>query len=315
MIERFKVKNKTTSREVIFGQDIDCDYVYKSDGLDWGTAPAQHNTYNYLNQIGVTISSTMIKERDITITGYVYYWLTKDDMMALDRSQWNSYGYEIIKNKKEDLNSIINPLDYLVLSINDYFIEGKPAASIAYGNTEQTNNTYFCEFMFTLYCANPMFKKNTIMKTIINGDIPMLHSPFIIPPFGIVGGRRVNYLMLSVENEGDVQIGCRIILTAKDEVVNPQIENIGTGETITIKKTMQQGEKIIINTSDGPEKGVIGIIDGVEYNYFKYWSFDNSWFKCQVGTTLIGYSTENGAEDSLDVVIEINPEKYALMEM
>ena len=77
MIERFKVKNKTTSREVIFGQDIDCDYVYKSDGLDWGTAPAQHNTYNYLNQIGVTISSTMIKERDITITGYVYYWLTK----------------------------------------------------------------------------------------------------------------------------------------------------------------------------------------------------------------------------------------------
>lgn len=315
MIERFKVKNKTTGKEFVFGQYVDCDYVYKSDGLDWGVATANHNTYNYPGQVGSYISTTVIKERDISIVGYVYYLLTKEDMQSMSRDMWNVYGYETIKQKKEQLSAVVNPNDYLRLSINNYFIEGKPSASIKYGNTEQENNRYFCQFLIQIFCNNPMFKKDTIVKTILSGDYPMLHSPFVIPPFGIVGGRRNNYLMLAIENEGDVEIGGRIILTAKDEVRNPRVENIGTGEGITINRIMSPGEQIIITTLKGPERGVVGIVNGIEMDYFEYWDFDNVWFQFQQGTTLVGYSTENAAEDSLDVVIEINPEKYALEEM
>ena len=315
MIGSFKIKNNTTGAEVLLGQDIDCDYVYKDDGLDWGSAPAQHNTYSYPGQIGSSISSTVIKERDISIMGYVYYFLTVDEMKDMPRSQWRDYGYEIIKRKKEQLNNIINPDNFVRLSINDYYIEGKPSSSVVYGKTMEENNEYFCKFLINIFCNNPMFKKNTITKTVLSGSYAMLHSPFVIPPYGIVGGRRNNYLMLSVENEGNAEIGGRIILTAKGEIKNPSVENVGTGETITINKTMQNGERIIISTLKGKERGIVGIIDEVEMDYFQYWDFRNTWFQFQQGTTLIGYSTENDSENKLDVVIEINPEKYALEEM
>lgn len=314
MIGNLKIKNKTTLQEITIGQDIDYDYVYEDDGIDWGTVPAQHNTYNYPRQVGSTISSTKIGERDITIIGYVYYFLTAEERENISRGERHAYGYDIIKKKKETLNNVINPNDYVRISVGDYYIEGKPSASVKYGSDGESNNEYFCQFLIIIYCSNPMFKKNTITKTVLSASNPMLHSPFVIPPFGIVGGRRNNYLILSVENEGNAEIGGRIILTAKGEVKNPSVENIGTGETITINKTLEAGEVVTITTIDGKEKGVTGNINGIEENYFKYWNFNNVWFKFQQGVTLIGYSTENNSENLLDVVVEINPEKFALEE-
>lgn len=315
MVTSFILENKTTQKQITFGQDIEFDYLFDSDGLDWGSASATHNTYNYLNQVGVSISSTKINERDISIMGYVYYFLSEDEMSRLDRNKWTEYCYERIKEKKEVLSSVVNPSDYVRFIIGNYYIEGKPSSSVKYGSTEDENNVYFCKFLINVYCNNPMFKKNTTTKTVISGSSGLFHFPLVLKPSGIPMSSRKNYLLLAVENEGNVAVGGRIILKAKGEILNPSVENIGTGEKITINKTLVEGEEVVINTSDGPLKGVTGYLNGVEKGYFQYWNFENTWFKFQQGTSLIGYSTENSSETLLDVTIELNPEKFNLEDM
>lgn len=316
MISKFTLINTNTEQQFTFGQEIDCDFLFKSDGLDWGSVNGSHNTYNYPNQVGVSISSTKLNPRDITIEGYVYYILTAKERAEIPREERNEYCYSKIKQKKRSLDEVINPNDFVKIIIGDYYIEGKPNNSVYYGNTEEDNNTYFCKFLISVYCANPMFKKNTISRTNIQSSTPYFHFPLIIPEIiGISLSSRENYLLLAVENEGSVSIGGRIILTAKGQVTNPTLENIITGETIKINKVMQSGEVITINTSDGSQRGIIGNYGGIERSYLQYWDFSNTWFKFLIGTTLIGYSTDDSSESLLDVAIEINPEKFNLEEM
>lgn len=314
MISEFILINEETEKQFSFGQSSEYDFIFTE--INWGSAGATHNTYNYPNQVGVSISSTKINPRDISIEGYVFYVLTDREYWEIPREEKLSYCYDKIKQKKSSLNEVINPNDVIKLVIGNYYIEGKPNSSIVYGVEDRDNNVYFCKFSFSLYCANPMFKKNTISKTNIQSSTPFFHFPLIIPKYeGIALSSRENYLMLAVENEGGVPIGGKIIITSKGVVLNPTLENILTGEFIRINKEMQDGEEIVINTVDGKERGIFGTLNGVTGSYLQFWDFRNTWFKFLIGTTLIGYTTENASENYLDVVVEINPEKYSLEEM
>lgn len=315
MISEFILVNETTQKELKFGQDIDCDCLYGDGGLDWGSVGGTHSTYNYPNQVGASISHTKLNSRDISIEGYVYYIISEGEATELNRNDRINYCYEKIKEKKALLNEIINPNDFIKLIIGDYYIEGKPNASIIYGNVESENNLYFCKFMFSLFCANPMFKKNTISRTKVQGSTGNFKFPLALPQEGIILSERHDYLLISVNNEGGVPIGGRIIITARGVALNPQIENLNTNEIIKINKQMVAGETITINTSDGAERGIIGEIGGVKSNYLQYWNFSNKWFKFNLGTTLLGYSTDDSSENLLDITVEINPEKFSLEEM
>lgn len=315
MITSFTVKNMSTNDIVTFGQEPGMDFLYQSKGIDWGNAGAVHNTYNYPNQVGVSIYSSNVKERDINIVAWVYYVLSQEEMAERSREEWAEYAYGKIKEKKNILSSVFNPLDVVRITTGGYYIEGKPSASVKFSAAEDENNVYFCKFEVSLYCNNPMFKKETMIQGVVTSDMPVWHFPWSMPPKGIVMGTRTDYLSLSVENEGNVAIGGRIILIAKGEVVKPTITNVNTGETMTINKTMVAGEKIVVTTIDGKDRGIVGTLHAVTENYLRYWKFTNAWFKFQKGTTLIKYETENQSEENLEVLVEINPEKYNLEEM
>ena len=315
MITKFEVLNLTTDDRITFGQDLDCDYLYKSDGIDWGSVSAKHNTYNYPGQMGVSVYSSKINERDISITAWVYYMLSEKERKTIPRREWEEYAYENIKMKKDILSGVFNPVDTIRIRTGGYYIEGKPSSSVKYGKNEDDNNIYFCKFSISIYCNNPMFKKETIVRKAISGDIPAFSFPFSLTDKGFIFGTRKNYLTLVVENEGNVAIGGRITLKAKGVVINPSITNVETLETMVINKTMIAGEEIIITTTDGSDRGVVGKVSGNEENYLKYWNFKNVWIKFQKGTSLIEYATENQSEEQLEVTIEINPEKYNLEEM
>lgn len=316
MVTEFILQNMTSQNKVKFGMDIDCDFVYPGEeGVDWGSVPVDHNTYSYPDQVGDSISNSKIKNRDVTITGYAYYILTEDERSIYTRDEWKEYAYNKIKEKKKVLNDLVNPQDYLRMIIGDYYIEGKPSSSPIYGVNEVENNVYFCRFMISIFCANPMFHKNTETKTVLTGDVGAFHFPFILEPTGYIMGTRINYLILIVENEGNAKIGGKIILESKGIVQNPIVENIYTGEKMKINKTLMPNETVIINTTDGATRGVTGIYNGVESDYLMYWDFENDWIKFDPGSTVIGYSTENQSEASLNVSVEINPEKFGLEEM
>lgn len=315
MISSFVLQNLSSLVSVKFGHDYDCDFLYQPGGLDWGNIPATHNTYNYPNQIGTSFSSSKINNRDISIEGYAYYVLTDDERVINARESWEDYAYEKIKQKKKILNELINPLNLIRLTIGDYYIEGKPSATPKYGVADSENNIYFCKFLITIFCADPMFKKITQTITTIAGDYGMFFFPFFIKPSGYVFGVRNNYLILEVDNEGDIDIGGKIIITAMGEIVNPTVTNMENGQTIKVNKTMIEGETITINTRDGQEMGIWGEIGPTRSSYLQYWDFNNDWIKFSPGLSMIGYSCDNQAETKMDIKIEINPARFGLEEM
>lgn len=316
MVSSFILQNLTTYESLTFGQTIDSNCIYKDGDIDWGNAQADHSTYSFPTQNGSYISSTKIKERDVYISGYCYYVPTADDLRLYNRAEIMQMVEENMKAKKDILNRVINPKDYISIKIGNYYIFGKPAGSVKYGITTEENNEYFCKFGFTLFCNNPMFIRYDNVKTFIGKNVPMFHFPLTFPPLkGIMFGTREEYLILAVENEGNTDIGANIILEAKGEVENPKIENLSNGQSMVIQKTMEAGEKIIITTVDGGERGIKGFLNSEEFNYFRYWDFENDWIIFPRGTSLIAYSTDNDSENLLEVSVEIRPEMFALEDM
>ena len=316
MVENFTLINKENGNSITFGQTTSSECLYKDDGIDWGNAPAIHNTFSYPSQLGEYISSTRVMGRDISIMGYVYYIPNEFERMNIPASEMEQYCYNKMLKKKELLNNIVNPTQIVKVEIGDYYIEGKPSKSIIYGSDVSSNNQYFCSFLITIFCNNPMFRKTTLPNTILSGTQPAFRFPLVFPKNeGIIMGIRSSYQLIAIKNEGNVPTGGIIHIKSNGTVVNPTVTNIATGESITINKTMVEGEVIEINTNDGNEKGIKGYLNEEELNYFKYWDFENTWLKFPIGTTMIGFSTKEGDESLLEITITMNPLKYALEDM
>lgn len=313
MIDSFVLENQTTKEKIEFGKVYTSEYIL--DKLDLGSVNTNQNTFSYPYQVGVSIASTTIKERDISINGYITYVPSLAEIQSVDGENGRILSEIIEKNieeKKKKLNAVVVPDDYVRLYIADYYLEGKPEAQILYGKTEKDNNEYFCAFLLEIYCSNPMFRKVKETVSNISNSNGAFHFPLILKPYGIIMSTRTSYQLIFIENEGNATVGGKIYIEAKTIVENPQIENLTTGEKIKINKTMVAGEKIVINTNDGNDKGITGTIGLVTENYYRYWDFDNDWMKFPQGLSLIGYSTDNDTEQYLDIRIEMLPEKYNL---
>lgn len=313
MITSFTIENIDNGTSMSFGQTTSSECLYKDDGVDWGNAPATHSTFSYPTQLGEYISSTTVKGRNISIMGFIYYLPTEEERLTMSPSELMEYCQGQMMKKKGILNSIVNPMQRVRIEIGDYYIEGKPEKSIVYGNNVSSNNEYFCSFLISVFCNNPMFRKITLPKTVLNGVKGAFHFPLVFPKGeGIILSVRSSYKLITIENEGNVPTGCIIRIKSNGVVKNPTVTNVDTGEYITINKTMEEGEVIEINTNDGNEKGVKGYIDDEELNYFMYWDFQNTWLKFPIGTSLVGYSLEEGETSQIEVSITLNPLKYAL---
>ena len=317
MIELFKVQNTSNLKQMTIGTSTDCDLLIDPNfGVDWGLVDAFHNTYSYPGQTGMTISSTGLNPRVVTVSGYVYYIISKLEKESMTYQDRLKYVNKKIFDKKRLLSDIIDPMEYVRIIIGDYFLEGKPYASVKFGQSENENNAYFCRFQFMLYCANPMFQKVSDVQTILSGSIPKFHFPLVFPKKkGILMGVRQRYQLVPVENVGDVTIGGIITLEAKGTVSNPRIENVLTGEFLKIDKTLHEGEKVIINTTDGPDKGVVGYINEEYIEYLEYWDWEGTWMKFNQGISLIGYSVDSGNAQLLSIKVDLNPAFYNLEEM
>lgn len=315
MFTSFVLENQTTKQQIEFGQDYTSDYYFKEDGITIGPVGVEQNTYSYPNQVGLSVSSTTIKSRQVSIKGYVSYTPTREDIESVNGENGKLLSEIItkeIEKKKKTLNALVIPDDFLRMYIGDYYIEGKPDGSIQYGKTQDENNEYFCAFLIELYCSNPMFRKAKETISNIASSTGMFHFPWVLKPTGVVLSSRKSYQLIYAENEGNATVGAIITIEAKGEIENLEIENVTNGDTIKINKTLQVGEKVVINTNDGNDKGIFGTYNLVTENYYRYWDQDNKWMKFPQGLSLIGYSTDNESEKYVDIKIEMYPEKYNL---
>lgn len=262
---------------------------YWLDSVDWGTVESNNHTFKYVDQIGVTLYNTTLEPRQVMITG----WVAREDESE-------------VRRMKQILNSIVNPKHTLQAIRGNYKIEFVPRTSVKYSATYKENNEYMAKFLITGYCPYPLFTDLYDNVVSVAYTESRFHFPLTIPKdTGVIMGVRQPSLIAEINNPGDFPVGYTIEFRATGTVVNPSLVDIGSQEFIKIGKTLESGEVVRIYTQEG-QRHIVGILKGIESNYFHYRTYDSSWLRLAVGQNLLRYDAEEGLS-SLEVVITFNP--------
>lgn len=288
MVEEITLRKISNSEEIHMDMVTAPGYILKS--VDWGTIKGTHNTYKYLNQIGVSVNNTSLGTRDIAIEG----WIVAQHERDMDK-------------KKATLNAFINPQEPLDLLYDDYKIQFNPDNTVKYSINYAENNDVICKFQIVGTAHDPMFVDNIENQLNFATTTAGFHFPLVIsqqlPEGGVVFGSRTDSLIATVINKGSVPTGMRIVLKAKGSVSNPKLINVETQEQLLISKDLVAEEEIEINTIVGSKRvrGRIGETSPFT-NYFVYKTLDSTWLQLAVGKNLFRYDADSGL-DNLEVFV------------
>lgn len=287
MVENVLLKNLTTL--ALLELDVIETPYFVLDTVDWGQVGASHHSYKYVNQVGVTIVSTSLETRDVSIVG----WIIGENEQAMEA-------------RKKILNRFVNPQQNINLKYKDHNLDFKPTKSVQYTANIKDNNEVVCKFKISGLAADPLFKDNK--ETLRTGAVVhgFFHFPMMIDIIDngyktLMFGYKEPSLLIGVYNKGDVKTGFRLIFKAKGTVVNPSLIDVNTQQYIKINKTLVDEEQVIINTVTG-NKRITGILNGVESNYYKYKDLRSTWLELQVGDNVYGFDADDGI-DNLEVYI------------
>ena len=287
MVENIVFKRVDSNEELALSMTDTPFYILNN--VDWGVVQGTHHSYKYVNQIGVSITSTSLKERSITVTG----WIIADTEEEMDE-------------RKQFLNRYFDPCYEIDVMYKGYFLRFVPDNTVKYGTSEKENNDTIVQFQIKGTCADPLFSEINGSKETIAATIATFHFPLIMSTNlyerGIVFGYRQPSLTAKVTNKGAVEVGMKIVFKAIGELTNPRLIDVDTREFVAIEKSMVAGEEIVINTNVG-EKSIQGKIGNEDYsNYFMYKDLDSTWLQLRLGDNLFRYDADSGL-DNLEVYL------------
>lgn len=277
-------------RTVTIAEDAE-DYVLDQDGLDLGEVSATHNMTQYIDLVGKHLDSTVLSPRDISITGWII-----------------GAGLSEINKRKILLEKIVNPLYQVKLEIGNYALNFRPDTSIQFSKEWNYNNGYMCKFQIQGTAPMPMFllKDYSTYRQNVEKQSDF-HFPFSIPKDK---GVRFGYFpfesVRNMPNDGDVESGAIITLTAGTVLTNPIIKNLTNGESIKLNLTLQPEEKIVIDTQLGQQTATL-VQGSLETNAMKYLTIDSDIdMVLALGFNRFTVEAETG-EDDVDIKIEFSP--------
>lgn len=289
MVESLIIRNTTSNESKQFDMS-EANYLIYEGAIDWGNVDVTHNTFQFPEQIGKYVSSTVMGSRDISING----WIIGDTE-------------EEIKLKKVDLSKFFNPFDEMEIIVGNYSIFGRPSANVQYGKTLAENSVVAVKFLLQIFCPQPLFLLSNAISVDVAETIGGFCFPLILKPEGIIMGYRKKSLFADITNDGATSVGMIITLEASGTVNNPEFMDVNTHKRIRINKVLTAGEVVIINTSIG-ERSVTGIVNGNEINYFKYFDYDNEWLQIPNGLSTFTYRTydSSGEQDESYKKMSVN---------
>lgn len=289
MIESLVIRNTTSNESKQFDMS-EANYLIYEGAIDWGNVDVAHNTFQFPEQIGQYVSSTVLGSRDISINGWII-GDTEDE----------------IKLKKVELSKFFNPFDEMEIIVDNYSIFGKPSANVQYGKTLAENSVVAVKFLLQIFCSQPLFLLSNAISVDIAETIGAFGFPLILKPEGIIMGYRKKSLFTDISNDGATSVGMIITFEASGTVNNPEFMDVNTHKRIRINKVLTAGEVVVINTSIG-ERSVIGIVNGNEINYFKYFDYDNEWLQIPNGLSTFTYRTydSSGEQDESYKKMSVN---------
>lgn len=192
------------------------------------------------------------------------------------------------------LNKVILPKRFIKFyyenNAHKYFINGV-VESFEYDVFENK-----IKAQISIICMDPYFKDEEDTTEILTSIINLFEFPFSIPEEGIALGEITQNKNGEITNSGTIPTGCKLIIEASGEIINPYIENITTGEKIKINRTIKKNDIIKINTNKGNK--YIYLYSGNEIiNIINDLSEDSQWLTITPGTNIFIYGSDSGTNN------------------
>lgn len=240
-------------------------------------------------QDGKSYHGSLLEERTLPIQGAI----VGEDMEDMYR-------------KRQELCSIFNPKVPGTLTYINNAGEHSISVIVEDSPAFKEQVTYVQEFLVQLYCPSPFWMDLVEEKEEIALWVGDFHFPLIIPEGGIIMGHRVSNLIVNAYNKGDVECGMRIEFKALATVVNPSLFDVNTRKFLKVRRTLNAGDKLVINTSFGDKKVEMVRSNGTKENVFNWIDLQSEFLQLAVGDNLFRYDAEKGL-DNLEMALYYKP--------
>lgn len=263
-------------------------YLKKVDGLHevLGTVTSVKSAF----AIGENYVDTSVNKRNIVINGII-----KDNFISNRQKLYRIFPLKTIGTFYYYENDLERKISYRV------------------ENIKISENGYPRTFQISLICPMPYF--TDINKTSLQMATwtPSFKFSFRIPAdTGMKFGVKNKTSMAVINNTTNIKFGMTITFTANDTVINPSLFNVDTREEIKIEKTMNAGDKIIVNTYR-QNKNIIYISSSTheEENINNLMVYGSKFLQIYSGKNTYRYNADEGV-DNLEAVIDYLTEYEAI---
>lgn len=204
---------------------------------------------------------------------------------------------------REQMKHVIAPLHEGTLIYNDtyelqVYVKASPHVERYASNAK---------FSFSLFAPYPYWHRKEKAQTTLVGLEGLFSFPWNISdpnPFSFSEGVETGYV--TVRNDGEAPAYWTVTFSALDEVVNPRVYNMETGEYVKILKTMSDGEQITISTEGDELTVTCTAEDGTVTDGFQYLEVESIPFKLAVGENHIKTDAESNTT-ALQASISFRP--------
>lgn len=145
-------------------------------------------------------------------------------------------------------------------------------------------------FLLNLLCPDPYWRTPAITEE--PAYEPLFQFPFEGPfQMGLQRDRRI------IVNDGDAP--APLYVEFFGPALNPAIINNTTGEYIRVNQELHEGERMIIDTSDGSKSVYFVDANGNERNVFHWIDLNSTFFKLIVGENDIEYTADSDIQGAV----------------
>lgn len=249
--------------------------INKPSGIDTVQVNLTHS--QGINQVGGAVESKTVQPRPVTINGII----VGSDAEA----------------RKTQLMSVVRPDISGKLYADDYYLNVDVTATPTIEAKES-----FAHFQFSVNAPYPYWQKENIITQTLSGVEGQFKFPWNISRAYRFGGLMASQFM-NVRNDGQLPVPYTVTFYAKNQVVNPQITHVTTGETLVINKVMVAGERVVVEITHD-RTYVTSSVDG---NIRGALDLDSTLFSLGVGDNVIKPEAKSGL-NQLEVQIDFAPE-------
>ena len=308
MVSGINVRNVVTGDSIDITKSSD---MFVLDSIDWDSPAVTMNTYRTPFQIGESLSGVTVGKRFPSLTGYV---VSRVEGVSLTGKTWDEYyalQEEGINQNKRILDKIFNVNEDVVITANGYMLNARPSMPVKYSTYEQENNEVMCLFTVSFECFYPLFYKDSITVDLAAVS-EAFEFPFEIPEDGIVFGEIMRRQSVTVQNDGDIDVGCEIIIRASGGVVeDPKIYDVYSGEFMEFSGvSLSDGDYIRITTETNEEGAIKHSAESGDVSIVGQIVEDSTFLKIRKGSSLYAYQVEEEQQNNIEVSVSFTPKYY-----